>query len=1815
MVIQNTEDQGQNPEEPQSEEIQSEETPVVETVTEEQQAPLAETDASEEVVEDSSATVDSVEASGNSAIEPVEGPTIDDPEEEPLTKEQMEEIHGGPIPVEGSGQARTEMIQEQAEQNIEAGLEKVKQEQKELQDFAKSSNWRTSLMKKTSEVAESIGKELSEPPTADPMDFFFGVAHATGEEYGEFMINTGIDIVNPLLEELTPTIKKIGEPMGFEPEGNIRIPYFHLENYGLSYEPPEDRGTLGTIGHEVSKGILHAFAPLGWYGKAANLGLKAPNALIRGGGKVASSLGKNTGKVLEKVSPNGLAYLGKKAVNTTEKGYDLLLTIGGNAAKVGEKFLGNPVKGAKIGFKIDMLRDASETGTIFDMLPKDMVAEFMQTDNPDRTFIEGRLTQALEGLIFGAALSPVLKVGGVTRDAIVNSNAYKRTKAIYIKNVAVRVQAQVALRQLFRNPNLTQKQIKDGIDAIHKRTVTGFEDIDKSTKKYLKEVEDIGVKKQKARKKKEIEDRKAKDKAADEEFVKNIGIVRQRGTDSTKVTLDDVGSEAAQVVPRAVNKNQPHTMSVNDYLLSFSKEEIEEIGGREALLRLHKESVEQALNDGQAVRPGVIQNYPALREEFKDLYDIIDGSDILERVRIKDNASKSKNKDFHLHKLAKNLGISIVDENGVKLNRGTIEEKILDMYPSSAAAKGQGRRRSESKPGSKVNAVWHYTDDPGLQQMLRDIIDDPEVKRMLDNVDKESPAELKLFLDDHFESRGMLDVSGANKIAKDASNLKKQVLLLNATVTRKLENIKDLGDELVEMTQKKSGASDEQIQDKLLEIQKARSELWETYAAAEQANSEIGSTLQLIQMNKSTRPYVGNQAVGDSLKTREDMKEFLTAFGGGDYEKGLAMYTKDSLRSLLLNDAVGVLKSTPSYNALFSNVMAQDIINSMLSSPKSAFVNFASPAAAIAVDIIEQTGGALVRAPIKAVRGALGGGKKDFEIAGNELSEAFINLKSHMQMAIAIPRALKTAWKTMRNNRSSFDSTGSKLNDGMKLDESISARAGFGAGDKNIVTGFADFFGLLNSGSTRFLAATDDFWKSMIYQQSSMNNLELNLRSTLLKTTEENLNRIRLARQSGKRNPYNKLSEQELLVVARKEAEETVLKGRSIGQELARLHKTILQVDGDYTYDKIAELAVKNAEEAAEAGTIAATLEDKRNYIKGFMHDNYDLGLVKTSQQALKQSQKLTFTSPLEDPGRSAFTQYVGRLNKSIDTSNIFGPVVRTQLPFVQTPYNIISYMTKRNPVYAAPAALKQMYKDFADDLRLVDGSPQDALKARNAYGRAMLAIGMTHMAWNDAFNGKVTGTPPPNPLAARQEKAMGRMPYSWVQENEDGTKTYTDMRRGAPFTSPWIQAANMKEWIESSQNWMEEDTFQFVTELMKIQILGMAEALKEHPMLQGSNQMYKFITGDGEGKAQILRNMSRNVVPYSGFIKSFKSDVIQREQQNIIDAFQSVMPGNEGGDGLAKRIIWGKQVSRFDEATKHWTGDLVQAAWNMTNPFSGLTPPDDPLFNEYTRLLRAGGIKGFPGERGVKPEPFLKPMSSVLNVGGIPINLKKFKDIPITEEVTLIEDGKKVTKTVTNNGTAWHLIMQRLETYEMPVTVTTPQKSANGKVLRNVKKEQVNMTLEESLKYTLVQENVRVSRDENGKVVTDKNGNAVYEIYKPYDELDDWHAGFGTGVKDQPNSKSVLWITKVDAYRKAVRASFVEEFLTSDNVDLQKMGTYFWLETNAKISFLKGDKQKARQMAKWIDEISSPAYTKNAKKLQLKIHSEAAKIAEELQR
>ena len=440
-------------------------------------------------------------------------------------------------------------------------------------------------------------------------------------------------------------------------------------------------------------------------------------------------------------------------------------------------------------------------------------------------------------------------------------------------------------------------------------------------------------------------------------------------------------------------------------------------------------------------------------------------------------------------------------------------------------------------------------------------------------------------------------------------------------------------------------------------------------------------------------------------------------------------------------------------------------------------------------------------------------------------------------------------------------------------------------------------------------------------------------------------------------------------------------------------------------------------------------------------------------------------------------------------------------------------------------------------------------------------------------------------------------------------------MRRGAPFTSPWIQAANMKEWIDSSENWMEEETFAFVTELMKIQILGMAEALKEHPMLQGSNQWYKFITGDGEAKAQILRNMSRNVIPYSGLIKSFKSDVIQREQQNIADALQSALPCTEGFDGPARRIRWGKQISRFDESTKHWTGDLVQAAWNISNPFSGLTPPNDPLFNEYTRLLRVGGIKGFPGERGVKPEPFLKPMSSTLNVGGIPLNLKKFKDIPITEEVTLIEDGKKVTKTVTNKATCWHLIMQRLETFKMPMTVTTPQKTSNGKVLRNVKKEKVEMTLEEALNYMLVQENVRVLKDEDGNVVTDKNGNSVYEIYTPYNELKDWHASLGSGKKDQPNAKSAMWLKYVEAYTKGVRGSFVKEFLSSDNENLRKMGTYFWLETGVRIENLRGNEPKAREMIKFLDELSGTAFTKEKKELILKIHSEAASIAEELQK
>tara|TARA_R110002012_G_scaffold7931_3_gene36552 strand:- start:9286 stop:14625 length:5340 start_codon:yes stop_codon:yes gene_type:complete len=1620
----------------------------------------------------------------------------------------------------------------------------------------------------TAEALSDVGKEMFgedltpvQYPASPLPDFATGVLHSAFEGTSEFYVNLGGEGINSLTSIFNDeAVKRYGPDSGFN------IPQFGRFDF-VDYVPPEDRSFIGTMSHEIltlGVGALGGGGPIRQTFKWGTKGTKVATNLIKGGSKKVAEI---TAKRIP-----GAGYMGSKAVTTTDKAYDLFVSLGNTTVGKGGKWVAQKgVAGSKLGFQMDMLRTSH--ATVFDLLPPGMSKEFMRSDTLDRSVFEERLTQGAEGFIFGLLGGPILsgvfKGVGKGRDAITKTEGYKKFVAYNIKPFAVKLHTAHQLRRLFKNETLTQAEIKAELARIHKDNLTGIADADKAQKVYLKEQQVAAIERQKARRQGKIEERiKADDaeaKRAVDELYLNTKHKKPLDTEGDR-SVREVGSVEPKTEPKPKldrkGVNRPHTMTPTEYLEKLGPDKVEEMGGIKEVMAQHKEAVDVALTDGKTVHKIVVDKYPDLKETHfgDDIRPEIDVQTVLSKARRMDNKSNSKTPDYHLRQVAKHYGIEVKDVDGNWIKRGRLEEEIADFY-GQPVGKGQGRRRAESTVEQPEQAVWTYTDDPELQQILRDSADDAEFLEIMAGKQGQPDNVRIAELENEFEMDGFLSVEGAEITAAQAREAGRAVTLLQYNVTKRLERLKTLNDEFQELAADE-GTSEDTLVQMITDMHELQREARRVYAHSERATSEIGATLRLTQLTKSETPFK-SEGFG-VIESKEEMEKFLLALGGGDMNKGIKIHAKHTMMAMSLEDTAAIVKSDPSYAKLLTNVYSQDVINSMLSSPQTAIINAASPFATIAIDFVESTVGALAR----------GEGRR-----------AWINTKAHLEFATGLPRAMRIAWQTLRTNKSSFDAA-SRLNEplqeGLESGNRVSSRAGFEVSDRTKLSNFFDFIAFTQSGATRGLGAVDDFWKSLIYQQKTRAAIEVNLVKKFKDETQSSYERIRLLADAEHKD-YVDLDDKELVFLARAEAEEKVLQNLSIEAKAASDHAVLMKQTGQYTHQKAGEAALRNADAALETGEISRS--EYTQFLADYMRDNFDQSLVEASKEGLDQARRLTFTTPLErglregfDPSRpegsaGSIASGVGKANKAIEEFNFIGPLMRTQIPFVRTPFNIIEWLTVRKPQYAVPKAIKEIVRD----LNGMNGTPAQQEMARRTFGRVLTSLGFTYKAYDLALQGRITGAGPSDNETRKQWEATGWKPHSFV--SDDG-KTYTPLVRLAPFSGPMMSAGETVEFMRATEGLGEDGRLNMDSATLKQfvvrDVISVAEMAKEFPFLQGLSQGFKAMEGSDAQRGQIFRNISRQTMPYASGFRSFNQADIKREQQDYMDAYRSNLPWTEGYDGPAARGVYHKPVRRNKvKSGDTWMGVMKDAF----NPVRSSTVTGDNRVAEEMRRITTGKRAGERGKQtGGKGEvwegepvssPF-QPLPREISVGGVPLDLKDVK-VDITETI----DGE----TRTNQGTYWHLLGQM--TWELQVEQDVVKIVTDKNGLPKEVRTKVSMNVEEAIENLMDTQSVIDKLDENGKKTRTLSGLVDKEVVNPYANMNEFD-----GREPSAPSKATLINAVIKGYREIAKANFIEKALKSNDPKMEKMGLYFWLGLGQKVSALKGDRESVDKYFNWIDEL-----------------------------
>ena len=298
----------------------------------------------------------------------------------------------------------------------------------------------------------------------------------------------------------------------------------------------------------------------------------------------------------------------------------------------------------------------------------------------------------------------------------------------------------------------------------------------------------------------------------------------------------------------------------------------------------------------------------------------------------------------------------------------------------------------------------------------------------------------------------------------------------------------------------------------------------------------------------------------------------------------------------------------------------------------------------------------------------------------------------------------------------------------------------------------------------------------------------------------------------------------------------------------------------------------------------------------------------------LTYAEDITFTNRLEYG-----------IGKSLQAYAQEAPAFKFILPFIRTPTNIFRYTLQRTPL------LGMAQKDMRDAIRAGGASKQRAM-AKQAIGTAFWITAGAMVA-----QGKITGGPPKNKADRQLWKEAGIQPYSHVQENADGTKTYTSYQRAEPGSNHFGLVADLFKILEKQD---EHNAGELSIAMMSALVANMTSKT----YLKGLQDTIRFLQDmDGYGE-NFTANRFGMLVP--SVLSQFNDDPYLREAYGIAEAMLAKTPFSARLD--PQRNVLGQAILKPTEA---YGPDNI-------SPFAITTWKSDVVRDE---LIRLEASIGFP--------------------------------------------------------------------------------------------------------------------------------------------------------------------------------------------------------------------------------------------------------------
>ena len=639
-----------------------------------------------------------------------------------------------------------------------------------------------------------------------------------------------------------------------------------------------------------------------------------------------------------------------------------------------------------------------------------------------------------------------------------------------------------------------------------------------------------------------------------------------------------------------------------------------------------------------------------------------------------------------------------------------------------------------------------------------------------------------------------------------------------------------------------------------------------------------------------------------------------------------------------------VLTLGSGYGPLAMKVLLGQYVNSMLSGITTAVINTTAPVPMTFATTLERAVG---------------------ELSEGNVKKAWTHVKGIMATLENVQHSVKTAGKAWKANDSILDKGRASVDDFHNTKKSIVEDV-MGRPPKNGEQ-LIDYYNNFVTAPSRGLIASDEYWKNLIYRKE-------------LRT--------------------------ELLFKAQKEAATLRAAGEVADEKLIfkDLWETATQTDLVFTRNNLADVATKRAK---DAGYEEGTAQYSEFHAK-YMLDNWDASIASAAETSLKRAREVTFTSDLQDEVRSTLVQGAGHFfeDNPIAKHWFLGPLLKSRVPFVRVPTNLIAWWGERQVVAPlrgvrdAGVNLRQSWKKMRSvvdgDFNYTPRTAEEAAKQKANIGKLTTGAGLTYWAYTKTLTGSLTGGGPEDPTERRELEATGWRPYSLKRTRGDGTTEWVSYLRLDPFAMFLGAVADAGEGIRAKHGY--DDLSQAtIDDWIVMGAMSAYKQLDDRTFLRGLQETMTIVEGKDDVAIEIaLTKTMGNLLPYGNFLNSLKQaygDEISREipgHQSIlnqtIDAMRLKIPGISKSmpprlDNFGQPISAVKSWQGPDALSPYFPPETINAA---ILPLRASADKKDYVADELARMMKPFWSE----EHG---SPISRPQK-VLSIAGIPIPLEKFK-------------------------------------------------------------------------------------------------------------------------------------------------------------------------------------------------------------------------------